>query len=92
MKKTLRQVAHEIATDPHEAGAINTKKKRKHKSFMPPTCKLCELSHIPNAETIAAMEATDRGEGLTKVTLKQLRKQFRNEQKKATNCSRKIKS
>src|SRR6476620_1028146 len=37
---------------------------------------------LPNAETIAAMEAAERGEGLEEVTLDQLRAQFQNERKK----------
>lgn len=38
---------------------------------------------IPNAQTIAAMEASARGKGLEAVTLGQLRKQFKIERKKA---------
>jgi DNA-damage-inducible protein J len=37
---------------------------------------------IPNSETIMAMEAAERGEKLEKVTLEQLRTQFKNERKK----------
>ena len=81
MKKTLLEVAYEIATDLHETGAV------KHESLMLPACKLCELSHTPNAETIAAMEASDRGE-VTKVTPKQLRKLFGNERKKSNKRKR----
>src|SRR5689334_15415150 len=37
---------------------------------------------IPNAETLAAMEEAERGEGLEEVTLDQLRAQFQKERKK----------
>jgi hypothetical protein len=53
------------------------KKENKHRRHP-----VCKLSHIPNAETIAAMEACDREEGLTKVTLEQLDELFKNEKKK----------
>ena len=44
---------------------------------------------IPNPETIAAMEAAERGEGLEKITIDQLREQFKNERKKIANKKKK---
>lgn len=41
------------------------------------------LVKIPNAQTIAAMNAADRSEDLEEVTLSQLREQFQTERKKA---------
>ncbi len=44
---------------------------------------------MPNAQTIAAMNASDKGEGLEEVTLSQLRKQFQSERKKTVKRKKK---
>lgn len=44
---------------------------------------------IPNAQTIAAMNASDKGEDLEEVTLSQLRAQFKSERKKITRRQKK---
>ncbi len=44
---------------------------------------------IPNAKTIAAMTAADRGEGLEEITLSQLREQFQTERKKTIKRKKK---
>ncbi len=45
---------------------------------------------IPNAQTIAAMNASDKGEGLEEVTLLQLHKQFQAERKKTVKRKKKV--
>ena len=44
---------------------------------------------IPNEQTIAAMIASDRGEGLEEVSLSQLREQLRAERKKIVKHNKK---
>jgi hypothetical protein len=79
MKKTLLEVAHEMAAGLYEAGVIDTDQMREYESVCAPPA--CKLSHVPNAKTIAAMKATDKGEGLTEVTLDQLSELFSNKKK-----------
>jgi len=47
---------------------------------------------IPNAETIAAMESSEKGEDLEEITLEQLRAEFKNERKKIRAHKKKKKS
>ncbi|HZW61839.1 MAG TPA: hypothetical protein VFF04_06460 [Candidatus Babeliales bacterium] len=63
MKKTLLEVAHEMASGLHKAGVIDDDKMHEFESLCVPKCK---LSHVPNAETCKAMEEADKGIGLTK--------------------------
>jgi hypothetical protein len=56
MKKTLLEVAHEIATGLYEAGVIDAAKMREYESL----CALeYKFSHIPNEETRKAISPLD---------------------------------
>lgn len=67
MKKTLLEVAYEMAVGLYEAGVIDDSKMREYESLCTPPA--CKLSHVPNEKTIAAMKAAGRKKGLTKITL-----------------------
>jgi len=56
MKKTLLEVAHEMATGLYEAGVIDADKMREYESLCAPECK---LNCIPNTETHKVISSLD---------------------------------
>lgn len=56
MKKTLLEVAHEMATGLYEAGVIDADKMREYESLCTPECK---LNRIPNTEAHEAISPLD---------------------------------